>query len=59
MIPAFDRLQCLMDAALKRVDDKEWQRLADSLAAHLREVAEALAGIAVSDDVSPSMPSAD
>jgi len=55
MIPALDRLQCLMDAALKRVDDKEWKRLADSLAAHLHEVTDALAGIAVSDDVSSSM----
>lgn len=54
MIPAIDRLEVLMNAALDRVDKKECT-LALALAERMGEVIHALADLAISSDVSPSM----
>lgn len=56
MIPAIDRLSCLMNVALDRVDKKDGvKNLASALAERMPAVIHALADLAISNDVSPSM----
>ena len=54
IIPALNRLQVLMQAALDKVDSREYPNLKMALAVQMPQVTEALTQIAVSNDASPA-----